>query len=373
MRERRATAAPTGGGRAVLVTLRFSKVTRCKSGTISSRATEETIPDKPRDTTMPMFNKILIANRGETAWLHPAHRPTRLPHRNLQRRTTPCTSRWAVTVYQHGPASSPSPTWNIAILNAAHRTGADAIHPATAFPPKTPDFCPGLRKRRPHLHRPQPRSHRPDGQQTPLKNRHAPTPASLHQGLPRPDQDDPTLQQQATHIGYPLMIKAERWRRGRGSAWYRTPTPCWNTRAPPRLKHKTPSAAPNSSLEQSPDRPRHVETNCSATPLQPDLPRRSDCSVQRRHQKGHQCRPAPSWPPSCAKPWAKPFSRPRASICRRRHWRFLLNRDGVYPGNEHRLQVEHPVTELITGPTSSPGNRAHRRRPTLPLSQEQVT
>ena len=137
---------------------------------------------------MPAIHKILIANRGEIACR------IQRTAQALGYRTVAVFSdadadalhvQMADQAVNIGPAPVQQSYLNIpAILDAARRSGADAIHPGYGFLSENAEFARACAAGRPDLHRPQRRGHRTDGQQTPVENRHARRRRAVHRRLP---------------------------------------------------------------------------------------------------------------------------------------------------------------------------------------------
>jgi geranyl-CoA carboxylase alpha subunit len=184
---------------------------------------------------MPALNKILIANRGEIACR------IQRTAQALGYRTVAVFSdadadalhvQMADEAVNIGPAPVQQSYLNIpAILDAARRTGADAIHPGYGFLSENAGFARAC-ARRPDLHRPQRRGHRADGQQAPVENRHARRRCAVHRRLSRRRAGRRTLLREAERIGYPLMIKASAGGGGRGMRLVHSATTCRRNCAP---------------------------------------------------------------------------------------------------------------------------------------------
>jgi len=210
-----------------------------------------------------MFNKILIANRGEIA-CRIQRTAQSLGYRTVAIYSDPDANALHVQMADEainiGPAPVTQSYLNIeAILNAAHRTGADAIHPGYGFLSENPDFARACANAGLTFIGPSPEAIELMGSKRLSKV------AMLNAGVPcikgyqGPDQDDPTLQQQADQIGYPLMIKASAGGGGRGMRLVHSPDTLLEHLRTARSEAQNAFGSAELILEQALIAPRHVE------------------------------------------------------------------------------------------------------------------
>jgi geranyl-CoA carboxylase alpha subunit len=331
---------------------------------------------------MPQFTKILIANRGEIAC-------------RIQR-TAQALGYRTVAVYSDadaqalhvqmadeavniGPAPVQQSYLNIpAILEAAKLTGAEAIHPGYGFLSENPDFSRACQSANITFIGPSPKAIELMGSKRLSKL------AMLDAGVPciagyqGSQQDNTTLQQEANRIGYPLMIKASAGGGGRGMRLVHDASTLLENLQTARSEAKNAFGSDELILEQALIDPRHVEIQ-----LFGDnhgnliyLGER-DCSIQRRHQKVIEEAPCPVMPPELRQAMGEAALKAGRAVnyVGAGTVEFLLDRDGQFYFLEMntRLQVEHPVTELITGLDLVDWQLKIAADEPLPLKQADVT
>ena len=305
-----------------------------------------------------MFEKILIANRGEIAL-------------RIQRA---CRELGVKTVAVHseadsdakyvrladesvciGPAPSGQSYLNIpAIISAAEVTDAEAIHPGYGFLSENADFAERVEKSGFVFIGPRPDTIRLMGDKVSAKH------AMIKAGVPVVPGSEGQLPESpedivkvARAVGYPVIIKASGGGGGRGMRVVHTEAALLNAVTMTRTEAQSAFGNPTVYLEKFLENPRHVEIQVLA-----DSHRNAvylgdrDCSMQRRHQKIIEEAPAPLISPRLK---ARIGER-CADACRKIGYRgagtfeFLFEKDEFYFIEMNtRVQVEHPVTEMITG------------------------
>ncbi|HZR03715.1 MAG TPA: acetyl-CoA carboxylase biotin carboxylase subunit [Burkholderiales bacterium] len=305
-----------------------------------------------------MFEKILIANRGEIALR------VQRACRELGIKTVAVHSeadsdakyvRLADESVCIGPPPSAQSYLNIpAIISAAEVTDAEAIHPGYGFLSENADFAERVEKSGFVFIGPRPETIRLMGDKVSAKN------AMIKAGVPVvPGSEGPLPEKPeeiikvARSIGYPVIVKAAGGGGGRGMRAVHTEAALLNAVTMTRSEAQTAFGNPTVYLEKFLENPRHVEIQVLA-----DEHRNAvylgdrDCSMQRRHQKIIEEAPAPLISPRLR---ARIGER-CADACRRIGYRgagtfeFLYEKDEFYFIEMNtRVQVEHPVTEMITG------------------------
>ncbi len=305
-----------------------------------------------------MFDRILIANRGEIA-VRVARACRELGvevvavHSTVDR-DTPVVAMADVAV-QIGPAPARSSYLNIPnIIEAALATGAQAIHPGYGFLSEDPDFAEvcadaGLVFIGP----------RPDVMAR-IGNKATARALMAEAGLPLlPGVVDPVTTAAegaaiAERIGYPVIIKAAAGGGGRGITVVRAPEDFAQAYATTRATAHAVFRDSTVYVERYLEGARHVEVQvvCDEHGNGIHLGER-DCSVQRRHQKLVEESPAPGLTPeqreeigAVAVAGALAVGYTGAGTLE-----FLAGPDGSFAFMEMnaRIQVEHPVTEMVTG------------------------
>lgn len=330
---------------------------------------------------MPVIHKILIANRGEIACR------IQRTAQALGYRTVAVFSdadadalhvQMADQAVNIGPAAVQQSYLNIpAILDAARRSGADAIHPGYGFLSENAEFARACAAAGLTFIGPSAEAIELMGSKRLSKI------AMLEAGVPciagyqGAAQDDATLLREAERIGYPLMIKASAGGGGRGMRLVH------NSEELPAQLRTARSEALNGFgsdeliLEQALIEPRHVEVQ-----LFGDhhgnliyLGER-DCSVQRRHQKVVEEAPCPVMTRELRQAMGEAALKAGRAVnyVGAGTVEFLLDARGQFYFLEMntRLQVEHPVTELITGQDLVAWQLAVAEGQPLPLTQDQV-
>jgi acetyl-CoA carboxylase, biotin carboxylase subunit len=305
-----------------------------------------------------VFEKILIANRGEIAL-------------RIQRA---CRELGVKTVAVHseadadakyvrladesvciGPPPSGQSYLNIpAIISAAEVTDAEAIHPGYGFLSENADFAERVEKSGFVFIGPRPETIRLMGDKVSAKA------AMTKAGVPvvpgsegqLPEAPDAVIKIART-VGYPVIVKAAGGGGGRGMRVVHTEAALLNAVSMTRSEAQAAFGNPTVYLEKFLENPRHVEIQVLADEHKNAVYLGDrDCSMQRRHQKIIEEAPAP-----LINPRLKARIGERcAEACRKIGYRgagtfeFLFEKDEFFFIEMNtRVQVEHPVTEMITG------------------------
>jgi acetyl-CoA carboxylase biotin carboxylase subunit len=305
-----------------------------------------------------MFEKILIANRGEIALR------VQRACRELGIKTVAVHSvadaeakyvRLADESVCIGPPASGESYLNIpAIISAAEVTDAEAIHPGYGFLSENADFAERVEKSGFVFIGPRPDTIRLMGDKVSAKNTMIKAGVPVVPGSEGALPDEPQeIVKIARKVGYPVIIKAAGGGGGRGMRVVHTEAALINAVAMTRQEAKTAFGNPTVYMEKFLETPRHVEIQVMA-----DEHRNAvylgdrDCSMQRRHQKIIEEAPAPLIP---VKERVRIGER-CADACRKIGYRGAGTFEFLYEKGEFyfiemntRVQVEHPVTEMITG------------------------
>ncbi len=305
-----------------------------------------------------MFEKILIANRGEIA--------LRIQRacRELNIKTVAVHSeadadakyvRLADESVCIGPAPSAQSYLNIpAIISAAEVTDAQAIHPGYGFLSENADFAERVEKSGFVFIGPRPDTIRLMGDKVSAKN------AMKRAGVPCVPGYDEALPDSPAEIvkivrsiGYPVIIKAAGGGGGRGMRVVHTEAALLNAVTMTRTEAQAAFGNPTVYVEKYLENPRHIEIQVLADEHgnAVHLGER-DCSMQRRHQKIIEEAPAFGLPLRLR----NKIGERCADACRKIGYRGAGTFEFLYENDEFyfiemntRVQVEHPVTEMITG------------------------
>ncbi len=305
-----------------------------------------------------MFEKILIANRGEIALrIQRACREmgikTVVVHSEADREAKYV--RLADESVCIGPAASRDSYLNMpAIIAAAEVTDAEAIHPGYGFLSENADFADRVEKSGFVFIGPRPESIRLMGDKVSAKQAMIEAGVPVVPGSPGALPEDPAeILRLASEVGYPVIIKAAGGGGGRGMRVVHTEAALLNSVAMTKSEAGAAFNNPEVYLEKFLENPRHIEIQVLA-----DGGRNAvwlgerDCSMQRRHQKVIEEAPAPG----IARKLIERIGERCAEACRKMQYRGAGTFEFLYENDEFyfiemntRIQVEHPVTELITG------------------------
>jgi geranyl-CoA carboxylase alpha subunit len=304
-----------------------------------------------------LFNKVLIANRGEIACR--IIRSCRA--RGL--RTVAVVSdadrhalhaRLADEAYEIGAAPPRESYLNIERLIAAARaTGAQAVHPGYGFLSENADFAEACAAAGLVFIGPPPEAIRLMGNKAAAKRRMREAGVPCIPGYDGSDQSDATLIREAEKVGLPLMIKAAAGGGGRGMRRVDDLAELPAALASARSEAQSAFGSGELILEYALTAPRHVEVQVFAD-TQGNVIHlgERDCSIQRRHQKVIEEAPSPAVSDELRARMGEAAVRAAKAIgyVGAGTIEFLLAEgDFVFMEMNTRLQVEHPVTELITG------------------------
>ena len=305
-----------------------------------------------------MFGKVLIANRGEIAL-------------RIQRA---CRELGVKTVVVHseadrdakyvkladesvciGPPPSNLSYLNVpAIISAAEVTDAEAIHPGYGFLSENADFAERIESSGFVFIGPRPETIRLMGDKVSAKD------AMKAAGVPCVPGSEGALPEVpkeilriAKEVGYPVIIKAAGGGGGRGMRVVHTEAALLNAVTLTRSEAQSFFGNPSVYMEKYLENPRHVEIQVLADSFKNAVYLgERDCSMQRRHQKIIEEAPAPGIAPR----HIVRIGERCAEACRRINYRGAGTFEFLYENGEFyfiemntRIQVEHPVTEMISG------------------------
>ena len=304
-----------------------------------------------------MFEKVLIANRGEIALrIHRACREMGI--RTVAVHSTADNDAMHVRLADEavciGPPSAKDSYLNkAAILSAATITGADAIHPGYGFLSENADFAAMVEEHGFTFIGPSPEHIRMMGDKITAKQ------AAKSAGIPCVPGSEGALDTEqdaldcAETIGYPVLIKATAGGGGKGMKVARNPEELRESFRLARNEAKAAFGNPDVYMEKYLGKPRHIEMQILADNYGAvvHLGER-DCSLQRRHQKALEEAPSPVLSAAQREAIGETTRAAIAKLGYRNAGTIeYLYEDGQFYFIEMntRLQVEHPVTEAITG------------------------
>jgi len=305
-----------------------------------------------------MVKTLLIANRGEIA-CRIIRTAQRLGIRTVAVYSDADAGAQHVALADQacriGPAPARDSYLNVAaIIDAARQSGAEAVHPGYGFLAENAGFAQACAEAGLIFVGPPVRAIEAMGSKSAAKAIMAEAGVPLVPGYHGDNQDEAALEQQAGIIGYPLLIKASAGGGGKGMRVVEQAGEFREALAAARREAANAFGDDTVLLEKYLVRPRHVEVQVFADTLGETLHLfERDCSIQRRHQKVVEEAPAPGLSPelreqmgAAAVAAAQAIGYVGAGTVE-----FLLAADGSFYFMEMntRLQVEHPVTELITG------------------------
>lgn len=305
-----------------------------------------------------MLDKVVIANRGEIALrilraCHEAGIRTVAVFSEADRdQKHVLLADEAVCI---GPAASADSYLNIpAVISAAEVTDAVAIHPGYGFLSENADFAERVEQSGFIFIGPRPETIRLMGNKiTAIETMHkAGIPCVPGSGCLSPD-DFPEVARSARAIGYPVLIKAAAGGGGRGMRVVHSEATLKNAMSLTRTEAAAAFGDDAIYMEKFLEHPRHIEVQVLADEKgnMVYLGDR-DCSMQRRHQKVMEEAPAPG----ITEKQRKSIGELCVAACREIGYRGAGTFEFLYEGGEFyfiemntRIQVEHPVTEMVTG------------------------
>jgi len=305
-----------------------------------------------------VFEKILIANRGEIA-LRIQRACRELGIRTVVVHSEADTEAKYVKLADESVCIGPPPAaasyLNIpAIISAAEVTDAEAIHPGYGFLSENADFAEKVQGSGFVFIGPRPENIRLMGDKVSAKQ------AMIKAGVPVVPGSEGQLPEAgaeivkiARRIGYPVIIKAAGGGGGRGMRVVHTEAALLNAVNLTRREAQAAFSNPTVYLEKYLENPRHIEIQVLADEHKNAVYLgERDCSMQRRHQKVLEEAPAPDLPQKLR----ERIGERCADACRRIAYRGAGTFEFLYEDGEFyfiemntRVQVEHPVTEMVTG------------------------
>ena len=305
-----------------------------------------------------MFGKILIANRGEIA-LRIQRACRELGIRTVVVHSEADTEAKYVKLADESVCIGPPPAaasyLNIpAIISAAEVTDAEAIHPGYGFLAENADFAEKVERSGFVFVGPRPENIRLMGDKVSAKaamtKAGVPTVPGSEGALP---EDPKEIVRIARKVGYPVIIKAAGGGGGRGMRVVHTEAALLNAVNMTRTEAQAAFANPTVYLERYLEQPRHIEIQVLADAHKNAVHLgERDCSLQRRHQKVLEEAPAPELPTKLR----DKIGERCVDACRRIGYRGVGTFEFLYQEGEFyfiemntRIQVEHPVTEMVTG------------------------
>ncbi|MCJ1901758.1 MULTISPECIES: biotin carboxylase N-terminal domain-containing protein [Paracoccus] len=309
-----------------------------------------------------MFQKILIANRGEIA-CRVIDTARKLGVRTVAVYSEADRGARHVALADEalpigGPAPKDSYLRGDAIIRAALDTGAGGIHPGYGFLSENPDFVDAVTAAGLTFIGPSAQAIRKMGLKDAAKALMAEAGVPVVPGYHGENQDADHLQAQADRIGYPVLIKAVAGGGGKGMRLVERAGDFPAALQSAQGEAATAFGNPAVLIEKYISRPRHIEVQIFGDGQRAVHLFERDCSLQRRHQKVIEEAPAPGMTPQMRAAMGAAATRAAEAIgyAGAGTVEFIVDASrGLRPDGfwfmemNTRLQVEHPVTELVTG------------------------
>jgi pyruvate carboxylase subunit A len=304
-----------------------------------------------------MFKKVLIANRGEIAI-----RVMRAC-RELGVKTVAVYSevdknalfaKYADEAYPIGPAPASQSYLNMDnILDVAHKTGAEGIHPGYGFLSENPEFAARCEKEGINFIGPSSRAIESVGSKIEAKKTMRAAGIPVIPGSENGIADFDEALNVAEGIGYPVIIKASAGGGGIGMKVVRKKEELRETLESTRRVAKSSFGDATVFMEKYLEEPRHIEFQILAD-SSGNIIHVGDreCSIQRRHQKLIEESPSPVMTPELREKMGSDAIKAAAAIdyTNAGTIEFLYSKgDYYFLEMNTRLQVEHPITEVVTG------------------------
>ncbi len=309
-----------------------------------------------------MFNTILIANRGEIACR---------VMQTAQAMGIRCVAVYSdadasakhvemadAAIHIGGPAPRASYLRGDVIIQAALDSGAQAIHPGYGFLSENPEFVDAVAAAGLTFIGPSGAAIRAMGLKDAAKLAMEKAGVPVVPGYHGDNQDPEHLARAAASIGYPVLIKAVAGGGGKGMRLVQSPEGFAEALASARGEARTAFGNTNVLIEKFVSTPRHIEVQVFGDGTRAVHLFERDCSLQRRHQKVIEEAPAPGMTPEMRAAMGQAAVRAAQAIgyAGAGTVEFITDAsDGLRPDRfwfmemNTRLQVEHPITEAITG------------------------
>jgi acetyl-CoA carboxylase biotin carboxylase subunit len=310
-------------------------------------------------TTTRKLRKVLVVNRGEIAvrvirGLRDRGIRAAVVHSTVDRAELPVQLADEAYLIGDAPAATASYLKAADIVELARRIGADAVHPGYGFLSENAGFARLCRDAGIVFIGPTPEAIAAMGSK--IESRRL----AIEQGVPvvpggdQPLPDLPSAERAAAAMGYPVMLKAAAGGGGKGMRMVATPSDLPSSFRAARSEALASFGDDAVYVEKFLVRPRHVEIQVFGDEHGNVISLgERECSLQRRHQKVVEEAPSPVLTPELRRAMGAAAVKAAAAV---RYVgagtvEFLLDSDGRFYFLEMntRLQVEHPVTELVTG------------------------
>jgi len=332
-----------------------------------------------------MFRKILIANRGEIACrvIDTARRlgvatVAVYSEADAQARHVAMADE-AVAI--GGPRPADSYLRGAAIIEAALATGAEAIHPGYGFLSENPEFVDAVQAAGLVFIGPSGDAIRAMGLKDAAKALMARSGVPVVPGYHGDNQDPEHLAGAAEAVGYPVLIKAVAGGGGKGMRRVDHPADFAAALASAQGEAQTAFGNPAVLIEKYVEKPRHIEVQVFGDGRRAVHLYERDCSLQRRHQKVIEEAPAPGMTDDMRQAMGQAAVRAAEAIgyAGAGTVEFIVDAsEGLRPDRfwfmemNTRLQVEHPVTEAVTGVDLVEWQLRVASGEALPLRQEDL-
>jgi len=305
--------------------------------------------------------KILIANRGEIAVrVIRACRELGISPVAIYSECdrTALHVRLADEAYPVGPSAPRESYLRIdRVIDAVRRSGADAVHPGYGFLAENAEFAAAVRDAGATFIGPSPDAIAAMGSKTAAREVATRAGVAVVPGTPDPlppDVPDAEIAAIASKIGYPLLVKAVAGGGGKGMRTVSDPADLSGAIRSARSEAGAAFGDAAVYIERRITRPRHIEVQLLGDAHGTVLPFvERECSIQRRHQKVVEETPSTAVAPALR----REITSAAAAVARTVGYtnagtiEFLLDESGAFYFLEMntRLQVEHPITEMVTG------------------------